>query len=161
HLIFQLALSKLYSGACLSSLNARTHWVTTTEHSGGPQFASSPRSGVVPAGINVITTSIVHHDPGGFELEEPYLRGRKSKLGSSVPRRSGRGQVTSFGVPSIPEIPQKVIVLTDDEASMYDKPSPDIEAGQPLDMTTHTVVPSNAPFNGENDTTVVIRDESV
>ncbi|KAF8311185.1 hypothetical protein DL93DRAFT_2083634 [Clavulina sp. PMI_390] len=159
NLVVYLAL--LYTGACLSSLNARTQWVTTTEHSGGAQFASAPRSGAIPAGINVVTTSIVHHDPGEFELEEPYRRGRKSKLGSSVPRRSGRGQVTSFGVPSIPEIPQKVIALADDDASMYDKPPADIEAGQPLDMTPHTVISNDSPFSSENGTTVIMRDESV
>ncbi|KAF8288398.1 hypothetical protein DL93DRAFT_2092189 [Clavulina sp. PMI_390] len=62
----------------------------------------------------------------------------------SLPRRSSRAHATPLDVHSALETPQKVISLTDDDASMYEKPQQDIEAGQPVDITSRAIISPNA-----------------
>ncbi|KAF8311182.1 hypothetical protein DL93DRAFT_2083628 [Clavulina sp. PMI_390] len=161
HLIFQLALSKVYSSACLSSLNARTQWVTSTEHS-GLHYNPSTAPGAIPGGINIVTTSTIHHDANEFELDEPYRQRRNpNKFGMALSQRSSRGPIASFAVSSIRETPTKVVALGDDDTSMYDKTPSDIEAVQTLDLAHETVVSDGSILGSGKNSALAIQHSPV
>ncbi|KAF9516834.1 hypothetical protein BS47DRAFT_608345 [Hydnum rufescens UP504] len=76
HLIFNMPLSKLYSNACISSLNARNVW------SGDPK---SVDNSVPMTGVTIITSSTVHRD--SLELPRTYS-GHQLRLGLDSHRLS-------------------------------------------------------------------------